>query len=126
MNPARHGQSRREPDIESRRGPLACVATRSSAVAAQFLKGIRMQSRIGASPDIERRPLQILRRAWPILVVIGACGLAAGQFGPGARPVSISPQCAAWDAEASTVLAALIADPSESAEAQLGDAVFRL
>ena len=85
-----------------------------------------MQSRIGNLLDLDRRTLRMPWRIWPILLVIGACGLAAGQFGLGARPVSLSPQCAAWDVAASTVLAGLIADPSENAEAQLGDAVFRL
>jgi hypothetical protein len=85
-----------------------------------------MQPRTDDMPITQYQVAPVLRRAWPLVVAAAVLVLAAIGTRAQAPQVAFSPQCAAWDAAASTTLAALIADRRDVAEARLGDALFRL
>jgi hypothetical protein len=79
-------------------------------------------SRLGRSAARSARATRL------VLIVVAAIGIAyvassARSDEPRGR---LDPACEAWDAAASAALKELIADRSEIAAAQLGDAVFRL
>src|SRR5262245_8225170 len=84
-----------------------------------------MKSGTAHMPTTRRSVARAARRGWLVLAAGGLALMATGTV-PHAPQATLSPQCAAWDAAASTTLAGLIADQSDVAEARLGDALFRL
>jgi hypothetical protein len=62
-----------------------------------------------------------------VIVVIGAVALfERGSGGAGRADAPINTACEPWDSVASDAVARLVADSSDTAARQLGDAVFRL
>jgi hypothetical protein len=48
------------------------------------------------------------------------------EIGPRSREQAINPVCETWDSAASSAVARLVADTSDTAARQLGDSLFRL
>jgi hypothetical protein len=71
--------------------------------------------------------LASLPRPLLVIALVGAASLTALTVWPRSpSQSSFDPRCESWDMQASNALAGLIRERDETAEAYLGDAVFRL
>ena len=70
--------------------------------------------------------LIMARRHTPYLAAVAVAIVFASLWPQAKPPTTLDSRCESWDFAASAVLADLIADRSEFADARLGDATFRL
>jgi len=82
------------------------------------------------APTAGRSPLSTAAYASAVLMVIAAIATVSlferGPGGAGRGDAPINAACEPWDSVASDAVARLVADSSDAAARQLGDAVFRL
>jgi hypothetical protein len=87
-----------------------------------------MRSHITNLSSVGRSAARSARAMRLMLIAVAAIGIAyvASSARSDEPRGPLDPLCEAWDAAASAVLNELIADRSDTAAAQLGDALFRL